>query len=234
MKQLRKLSGATLKYIAFLSMFIDHFNKAIISPYLTGSGILVPISTLFDILGRIAFPLFAFFLVEGFFKTRNRGKYLCTLLIFGILSEVPFDMFTCAQFFNQNTNNVMFSLALALVTIWIIDTLKQKMESIPKIFWYFCSFVIVGIMCLVAMLLAVDYEEHAILMVYFLYIFRTRPAFSILFGYLSVYKEPWALLGLGLTLTYNGERGKQYKWLNYCFYPVHLFLLGVLRMYLGI
>ena len=49
-----------------------------------------------------------------------------------------------------------------------------------------------------------------------------------------MYKEPWALLGFGLVLTYNGERGKQNKLINYLFYPVHLLILGLLRIYLGI
>ena len=74
--KLRIFSGAQLKYIAFLSMLIDHVNKALIYPFLSGEGILQRISDVFDILGRIAFPLFAFFLVEGFFKTGNRKKYL--------------------------------------------------------------------------------------------------------------------------------------------------------------
>lgn len=57
---------------------------------------------------------------------------------------------------------------------------------------------------------------------------------AILLGYASMYTEPWALLGFGLTLTYNGERGKQNKMLNYWFYPAHLLILGILRFYLGI
>ena len=73
--KLRIFSGAQLKYIAFLSMFMDHVNKALIYPLLSGEGILQYISDAFEILGRIAFPLFAFFLVEGFFKTGNRKKY---------------------------------------------------------------------------------------------------------------------------------------------------------------
>ena len=79
--RIRVFSGAQLKYIAFLSMLIDHVNKALIYPYLNG-GLLLKISDLFDVLGRIAFPLFAFFIVEGFFKTRSRKKYLLNLLIF--------------------------------------------------------------------------------------------------------------------------------------------------------
>ena len=72
-KQIQKkfqLNGAQMKYIAFISMFIDHFNKAIITPKLNYQQPLVTISMIFDILGRIAFPIFAFMIVEGFYKTK--------------------------------------------------------------------------------------------------------------------------------------------------------------------
>lgn len=126
--KIKVLSGAQLKYIAFLSMLIDHTNKALIYPNLNG-GRLNTVSNIFDIIGRIAFPIFAFLLVEGFFKTRSRTKYLATLLVFGVISEVPFDLFTTKQFFEPNWNNIMFTLALMLVTIWMIDVLKKKMEK---------------------------------------------------------------------------------------------------------
>lgn len=231
--KMKVLSGAKLKYIAFLSMLIDHVNKALIYPNLDGD-ILLNISDLFDIIGRVAFPIFAFLLVEGFFKTKNRGKYLITLLIFGFISEIPFDMFTSGIFFNPNWNNIMFTLALVLITIWVIDVLKKKMEGLPKIIWYFISFLIVAVMCYVSMNLSLDYEHHAILVGYFFYIFHEKPIWAIPCSFISMYKEPWALLGFCLTITYNGERGKQNKLLNYCFYPVHLLILGILRMYLGI
>ena len=229
------LSGAWLKLIAIISMLIDHVNKALIYPNLVSNdGILTVLSNLFDIIGRIAFPLFCFLLVEGYFKTRSRKKYLLNLLIFGVISEVPFDMFTTASFFNMNWNNVMFTLALVLITIWIIDTLKVKMQKLPKALWYFVSVIILLIMCIVAMYLSLDYEHHAILIGYFFYLFHNTPILAIPFGYASMYTQPWALLGFGLTLTYNGERGKQNKMLNYWFYPTHLLILGILRLYLGV
>ena len=135
-------TGAQLKYIAFISMLIDHTNKALIYPNLTG-GKLNVLSDVFDILGRIAFPIFAFLLVEGYFKTRNKWRYLGTLLLFGAISEVPFDMFTSAEFYEKNWSNVMFTLALMLITIWIIDILKEKMKSIHMAFWYLASLFVI-------------------------------------------------------------------------------------------
>ena len=234
-KNFQFLSGAELQLIAIISMLADHVNKALIYPYLESNhGFLAFISDVFDIIGRIAFPLFCFMLVEGYFKTRNRKKYLLNLLLFGVISEIPFDMFTTASFFNMNWNNVMFTLALVLVTVWIIDTLKEKMQKRPKALWYLVSILIVLVMCIVSMSLSLDYEHHAILIGYFFYLFHDMPVFAIPFGYASMFKEPWALLGFGLTLTYNGERGKQHKMLYYWFYPVHLLILGLLRLYLGI
>lgn len=229
------LSGAKLKAIAMISMLVDHVNKALIYPNLVSSeGALATVSNLFDIIGRIAFPLFCFFLVEGYFKTRNRKKYLLYLLLFGVISEVPFDMSTTVSFYNMNWNNVMFTLALVLIMIWLIDSLKEKMQSQPKALWYAVSILIVIIACIVAMHFSLDYEHHAILIGYFFYLFHDVQFYAIPFGYASIYTTPWALVGFGLTLTYNGERGKQNKMLNYWFYPVHLLVIGILRFYFGI
>ena len=233
--KIRIFSGAQLKYIAFLSMLIDHVNKALMYPLLTENGFLRYVSDVFDILGRVAFPLFMFFLVEGFFKTGNRFKYLLNLIAFGIISEIPFDLFQSAVLFQPNSNNVMFTLALALVMIWVIDELKvPKSYIIPPVLWFPVSIIIVITVCLLSMISGLDYEYHGILIAYFFYIFRNNPILSIIGGYLSIFKTPWALLGFGLTLTYNGKRGKQNKILNYLFYPVHLLILGLLRLYFKI
>ena len=233
--KIRIFSGAQLKYIAFLSMLIDHVNKALMYPLLTENGFLRYVSDVFDILGRVAFPIFMFFLVEGFFKTGNRFKYLLNLIVFGIISEIPFDLFQSAVLFQPNSNNVMFTLALALVMIWVIDELKvPKSYIIPPVLWFPVSIIIVITVCLLSMIWGLDYEYHGILIAYFFYIFRNNPILSIIGGYLSIFKTPWALIGFGLTLTYNGKRGKQNKILNYLFYPVHLLILGLLRLYFKI
>ena len=124
-ERIKIFSGAQLKYIAFLSMLIDHTNKALIYPNLDG-GALNRLSDFFDILGRIAFPIFIFLLVEGYFHTSTKWRYLVTLLVFGVISEVPFDMCTSARFVEINWNNIMFTLALVLAMIWVIDVLKER------------------------------------------------------------------------------------------------------------
>lgn len=226
------LSGAQLKYIAFISMLIDHTNNALITPMLNGKGALLYISNMFSIIGRIAFPIFMFFLIEGFFKTRNRKKYLASLLIFGLISEIPFDMFVSRTFFEPNWNNMMFTLALCLGVIWLIDSLRAKLKS--TLLRFITSLPILGISCFIAVELSLDYDYHAVLAAYIFYIFRQKPIIGAIIGYISIIKELWSILGFGLTLAYNGDRGRQYKWLNYAFYPVHLLILGILRFYLNI
>lgn len=142
LKKYQILNGAQLKYIAFLSMLLDHVNNALLVPILEGKGFLLQVSNLLSILGRIAFPLFMFFLVEGFFKTRNRIKYLLTLFLFGVISEVPFDLFTSKVFFNPNWNNMMFTLALCLSCIWIIDSFQKENSEqnfMVRIFFASCG-----------------------------------------------------------------------------------------------
>ena len=195
---IKLLSGAQLKYIAFLSMLIDHVNKALIYPILDG-GLLLEISDFFD-----------------------------------VISEIPFDMFFSRTFFNTRANNVLFTLALSLITIWIIDILKSKLKNKPSILWYFSSVVLILISSFISMQFGLDYEHYSIIIVYLFYIFYNNLVIGCALGYLTLIKTLWSILGFGLVLTYNGKRGNQNKIINYWFYPVHLLILGILRMYFKI
>lgn len=232
LKKFQVLNGAQLKYIAFLSMFIDHVNNSLITPFLDGKGPLLYISNFFSILGRIAFPIFIFFIVEGYFKTSNRKKYLANLLIFAFISEIPFDIFTSKSFYQPYWNNIMFTLALCLLTIWLIDTLKEKLGN--KILWYLTSIIIVGLSGFIAMYLSLDYDYHAIIIAYIFYLFYDKPILGAGLGYISILKELYSFLGFAMTVCYNGERGRQNKWVNYLFYPIHMLILGLIRMYFNL
>lgn len=227
-KNLKGINGAQLKYIAFASMFIDHFNKAIITPFLTGTGPMVIITTIFDILGRIAFPIFAFMVVEGFFKTKSRWSYLRNLLIFAVISEIPYDMFQSAEFVNTWSQNILWGLALGLFTIMVIDKLKAYIKKRPL--WIFVSLLLVALSSLGSMLISSDYEYYAIIIIYLYYIFYDKRLLASGLGYLVIIKEIYAILGFATVLLYNGEKGKQNKIFNYLFYPVHLLIFGIIRM----
>ena len=120
------------------------------------------------------------------------------------------------------------------MTIWIVDILKDKIAEKSKAGWYGASILVVILMCGVAMFFSLDYDYHAIIVAYLFYLFRDRPVVAAGLGYLSIIKELWSGLGFLATLTYNGERGKQYKWLNYAFYPAHIFILAILRFALNV
>ncbi len=227
-KSIKGINGAQLKYIAFASMFIDHFNKAIITPFLTGTGPMVIITTIFDILGRIAFPIFAFMIVEGFFKTKSQWKYLRNLLIFAVISEIPYDMFQSAEFVNTWSQNILWGLALGLFTIMVIDKLKDYIKKRPL--WIFISLLIVALSSLGSMLISSDYEYYAIIIIYLYYLFYNKRLVASVLGYLVIIKEIYAILGFATVLLYNGEKGKQNKIFNYLFYPVHLLIFGIIRM----
>ena len=227
-KSIKGINGAQLKYIAFASMFIDHFNKAIITPFLTGTGPMVIITTIFDILGRIAFPIFAFMIVEGFFKTKSHWKYLRNLLIFAVISEIPYDMFQSAEFVNTWSQNILWGLALGLFTIMVIDKLKDYIKKRPL--WIFVSLLLVALSSLGSMLISSDYEYYAIIIIYLYYIFYEKRLLASGLGYLVIIKEIYAILGFTTVLLYNGEKGKQNKIFNYLFYPVHLLIFGIIRM----
>ena len=227
-KSIKGINGAQLKYIAFASMFIDHFNKAIITPFLTGTGPMVIITTIFDILGRIAFPIFAFMIVEGFFKTKSRWKYLKNLLIFAVISEIPYGMFQSAEFVNTWSQNILWGLALGLFTIMVIDKLKDYIKKRPL--WIFVSLLLVALSSLGSMLISSDYEYYAIIIIYLYYIFYDKKLVASGLGYLVIIKEIYAILGFTTVLLYNGEKGKQNNIFNYLFYPVHLLIPGIIRM----
>lgn len=227
-----QINGAVLKYIAFVSMFIDHFNKAIITPLLNYQQPLVFISSLFDIIGRIAFPIFAFMIVEGFYKTKSRWKYLRNLLVFAVISEIPYDMFQSKVFVNNRSQNIMWALALGLFTLIIVDNLKEKIKN--KYIWILVSIIIVAINAIIATLLSFDYDYYSIIIIFILYIFYDKRLVGSLLSYLVIIKEIYAILGFAIINLYNGEKGKQNKLFNYLFYPVHLFILGICRFLFGL
>lgn len=108
------LSGSALKVIAVLSMVADHCAY-----YLMEHGTLF--CEVMRCFGRIAFPVFAFLIAEGFQYTRNRMKYFLQLLGFAVVSEVPWYLLNGAD----GTHNVLFTLALGVMALAAFEALKK-------------------------------------------------------------------------------------------------------------
>ena len=119
LSNLKILSGSALKVIAVISMTIDHVALYVLAGYLSMQDV-----WLYDVLrgiGRLAFPIFAFLVIEGFYHTHNILKYMATLLIFAIVSEIPW--YLLGQY---GSHNVLFTLLLGLIAVYLTDKISKN------------------------------------------------------------------------------------------------------------
>ena len=209
------MSGFLLKCIGILTMTIDHVG-----------AIWFPQVEWLRWVGRLAFPIFCFFLVEGWDKTRDRRNYLLRLLMFAVLSEIPFQwgIHQRVGFYGQN---VLFTLLLGAVAmiLWEIGQKGNRWVSI---------FGIAGI-CLLAEFLQTDYASFGVLMILGYFVFqgnfrRQALVMTVLTIGFALSGRMWvgeiaALVALLPLYRYNGQRGRGMKYFFYVFYPVHLLLL---------
>lgn len=207
------LDSFALKMIAMITMVIDHIG-AILFPQYEG----------FRIIGRIAFPIFCFLLVEGALHTHDIKKYLTRLFLFALISEVPFD-FAFYGGMNWNHQNVMFTLLLGLSAIAL-------MKKYPG---YLYGFLISIAAILLAEFANTDYAGGGVLLILIFYFFKDSYLSKSIFSavlYIFCYGgiEVYAILAQIFWSFYNGKPGKKCKYLFYWFYPVHLAVLLGIKM----
>ncbi len=229
------LTGSALKWIAIVTMFIDHIGACLLEVFvmnahgtsplagrLTGEQIMAwyDIDIYLRLIGRIAFPIFCFLLVEGAAHTRNMGKYLLRLSLFALLAEVPFDLAFHNMPFFAGSQNVYLTLVLGLLAVWILKGWRQEIWRLPA-----------GLLlpAFAAQLLQTDYGAVGVLVIALMYLLRELPwlravvCVIVLVTFNSL-EWPTAFSFLLIAL-YNGERGRQAKYFFYGFYPVHLVML---------
>lgn len=227
-----RMSGSALKIIAVLSMVTDHCAY-----YLLEQG--TPLYELMRCVGRIAFPVFAFLISEGFAHTHSRSRYFLTLLAFAIISEVPWYLLNG----NDGTHNVMFTLAIGVVAIAAFDRLREhQILSIGGVMLF--SFL--------AWKFGSDYDWRGVLMIVIFYMLQRRtiepwiernqinfPCQAILqiaftLPFMMHYGTPGAIMVSCAIFLYDGTRGfisgKVAKYAFYVIYPIHLLLIAGLIM----
>ncbi len=219
------MSAFTLKILAIIFMFIDHFG-AIFDIYFD--------ATILRLIGRIAFPMFAFFIAEGCRHTRSIPRYILRLGIFAIITEPIFDLAVFNSPFSPNFGiieyshqNVFFTLALGVAAIWCYKSLTYN------------GLLLVGCIVFLAELLHTDYGGLGVLAIVLCYIFKKR-SYQLIALFVIIcllYLNHFSMWSLTFTLVasisllllsfYNSKRGYEMKWFLYAFYPLHLLLLAI-------
>lgn len=123
-------------------------------------------------LGRIAFPIFAFLLVEGFFHTGDRKKYLRRMLVFAVISEIPFNLMIGHVPFFPIHQNVLWAFAEAIAMLQLLEKARERFGTVMRAV---LSVVIVFGFFLLGIITFVDYYGYGILMVALFYFTRLRP-----------------------------------------------------------
>lgn len=233
MERSRGLDGGALKCIAAALMLTDHVG-----------AILLPEVPVLRCVGRLAFPIFAFFIAEGYAHTRDFGRYFRRLAILAVVSEIPFNLENGAVF-DPARQNVLFTFCLALLTLRGLEALGRE-RGFGR--WAGCGLVLAAGFA-AGELLRTDYGGWGVVTVALLYLCRdgrfarlwlllamaavnglgmgslTMPVFG---GEMPI--QLFAVAALPVIWLYNGQAGpKGLRRAFYVFYPAHLLVLEGIR-----
>ena len=235
------LSAAALHILAMALMLCDHLWAT-----------LLPAQEWLTCVGRLAFPMFAFMAVEGYFHTRSFKRYALRMLVFALLSEIPFDLMYGGTWFYPVHQNVIWTLLIGLLGIRAMEAVREKGKT--RLYVLTC----VGVTALGATLGTlgmVDYYGAGVLTVFVFYFFHGREWWKLLGQILALYwinvrmlggqVYPMTILGMNVELSQQGlallalvpiwlYRGRQghhsraFQYVCYAFYPVHMLILALI------
>ena len=235
------ISSFTLHIIAMLLMLCDHLWATVLSQYAWLTWV-----------GRIAYPIFAFMLVEGYFYTHNLKRYLGRLFLGAILSELPFNLMYAGSPFYPFHQNVLWTFLLGLLCITLIEKVRQKGKTLLTLIAFLLS---AGVGYILGFLTMVDYFGYGIWMILVFYLFRGRKWWCFLGQFVGLYwinvmligglsvpvqifgheifivQQSMACLALAPIWLYKGKQGPHNKIVQtgfYAFYPVHMLVLSLI------
>lgn len=234
------LSSAGLHILAMAFMLLDHLWATV-----------VPGNDWMTCLGRLAFPIFAFLIVEGYFHTSNLKNYAFRLLIGALISEIPFNLMLTGRMFYPFHQNVLWTF---LISLGLIHWNEKHKDAAPlRRGLYFAASVILGL--ILGTLTMVDYYGWGVAMVLAFYLFRGRNwpyllaalywingvlmeglvyEFEVLGRMITVNQQAFAVLALIPIWCYRGRQGmssKAFRTFCYLFYPAHMLILGLLGVF---
>ena len=224
------LDGTTLKIIAMACMFIDH------------AGIMIfPEQVWMRCVGRIAFPIFAFQIAEGYQHTSDFRAYIRRLFLLAILSEIPYNLIHGSILYPQG-QNVLFTFCISLVVIRVVDLHWQ--EHRVRQLLYLVGAPLAGFV--LGDLFFVDYSGYGVLLVVCFWVFGKNGFGWILQLLAMIYInyrmsihmpiQAFAVLAMLPIMMYNGKKGgggKSFQYAVYVFYPAHVLLLAIIAFAMG-
>lgn len=223
------LNGSQLKLLAVFLMTVDHVGLTLVEQGFLGgiAGGESPwwyVDLVLRGMGRLAFPIFAFLLAEGAFHTRHEKEYALRLLVFALVSEIPFDLALFGSWFHPGYQNVLFTLLAAYLAI--LGIRKNVRRPVLQVL---CA----AAGCGAAALLRTDYGAMGVLMTVLLYWFRGSVLQTVV-GAAAALLDSISWAGISALAFvpihfYNGERGRwPGKYFFYIYYPVHLLVFYLL------
>lgn len=243
-KKLRiETTSMSLHIMAMAFMLCDHLW-----------GTIIPGNDWLTCIGRISFPIFAFMIVEGYFHTSNLKKYVCRLLVFAVLSEIPFNLAMGSSAFYPIHQNVLWSFLISIGLIYLNEKAKRMDKVWIRILTGSMTVILGAIIGLVTM---VDFYHAGILTVLVFYFFRKRKWWGYIgqllclwyintellggLGYeIQFFGQNYFLLRQGLAVLalipiwlYHGKQGyhsKKLQYAYYAFYTLHLLILGIIKV----
>ncbi|MCM1092090.1 MAG: conjugal transfer protein TraX [Butyrivibrio sp.] len=250
------ISASTLKLFAVITMLIDHIAAVVVIRMLRQhyEPELYTIYMVMRQIGRIAFPIYCFMLVEGLARTRNKWKYAARLGGFALLSEIPFDLAFSGEVLEFSYQNVFFTLAIGLLTMIVIEQIETGTETRTRtgtetedheeksVIWRKpLKTILVLLTCTAGMglayLLQTDYGMRGVACILVMYFLRKQRWLELVAGYIAfvVLLQELAALPAFLALAlYRGKKGVDAKFFFYGFYPVHLLLLYLTYVLMGL
>lgn len=215
-----------LKIVALVSMIFDHIGL-----------FFFPNIVLFRVVGRIAFPIFAFFVAEGLKYTKNRKKYILMLLGCGLLTQIPYSFL-----FEWYNLNIIFTFLIAILVVYLIETTNKQ-----HLFNIFYLVVLGVLLILVEPFKVVDYGICGVLLILVFYFAKQKVLKFVLAGIvlsllsikmaylnnfvLTSFKQFASLITIVALAFYNNQKGKlNLKYLFYIFYPAHFFVFWLILL----
>ncbi len=222
----RILSGSSLKVLAMLTMLADHlaafylcYYPQFMQPLFTIGHKQVSLFFIMRFIGRMAFPIFAFLLVEGFLHTRNRHHYGLSLFVFALLSEIPWNLVHTGTW-HCPSQNVLFTLLLGFLGLCAIEYYRTDLRRMA---------VVLILLLAVSVLLRSDYGCSGYGFILLLYVLRSQRLLQAVIGSCFLGSRWMAGLAFIPINMYNGKRGfiqgNIAKYIFYVFYPLHLLII---------